>query len=100
MHPSIFEIVTEKSPAVLTVMQFVVSPVLHKKEEAPVDTQSSVDSPWQIERSPIIKQPKAGFTMRKALQLQEHPSTDVMVTEYTPMMLTVIQFVVSPVLHK
>ena len=41
-----------------------------------------------------------GLTITVALQMLEHPAALVTVTEYAPAALTVMQFVVAPVLHK
>ena len=101
LHPFASVTVTEYAPAVLTVIQFVVAPVLHKYEEAPAGTQSSVDCPSpQMKSLPLIVQSGSGLTTTVALHTLLHPSPSVTVTEYSPAVLTVMQFVVALVLHK
>jgi hypothetical protein len=81
-------------------MQLEISPVLHTYAEAPAATQSSVDSPKQIRSSPVIKQRGSGLMETRMLHMLTHPTVSVMVTEYNPAALTVIQFEISPLLHK
>ena len=49
---------------------------------------------------PVMVQTGSGLTMTVALHTLLHPAALVTVTEYAPAALTVIQFVVAPVLHK
>jgi hypothetical protein len=100
LHPLELVTVTVRVPAVLTVMQLVVAPVLHKYEEAPAATQSCVDPPGHIAELPVIVQTGLDITVTAWLQLLVQPPALVMVTEKVPAAPTVIHCVVAPVLHK
>ena len=49
---------------------------------------------------PLMVQGGAGFSFTDLLQTLLHPGKLVTVTEYVPAVLTVMQFVVAPVLHR
>ena len=73
--------VTEYVPAELTVMQFVVAPLLHKYPNAPAGTQSCVDFPGQKELLPLMRQRGLYITETILLQVLLQPLESVMVTE-------------------
>ena len=62
--------------------------------------QSDVEPPPQMLPLPLMAQDGANFTFTVLLQLLLHPNELVTVTEYVPAALTVMQFVVAPVLHR
>jgi hypothetical protein len=99
-HPPAFVTVTEYVPAAVTVIQFVVAPLLHKYDDAPAGTHNCVDCPWQMELLPVIVQTGVVLTVTVLLHVLTHPPAVVVVTEYVPAAVTVIQFVVAPLLHK
>ena len=59
-----------------------------------------MDCPWQMERLPVMAQTGSGFADTVWLQVLLQPFAAVTVRKYVPAVLTVIQLVVAPVLHK
>ena len=62
--------------------------------------QISDDCPVQSDMSPVMVQTGPVLTVTVALQTLLQPPVYVTVTEYVPAVLTVMQFVVAPVLHR
>ena len=62
--------------------------------------QSCVEPPAQMEPLPVIVQIGPGLTVTVLVQTLLHPLWLVTVTVYVPAVVTVIQLVVAPVLHK
>jgi hypothetical protein len=56
--------------------------------------------PTHIFGFPVILQIGKGLTITTELQTLVHPFTSVMVTEYVPGRVTVVQLKVDPLLHK
>jgi hypothetical protein len=79
-------------------MHLVVAPVFHEYCGYPVGRQSCVELPAQKEVLPVMVQFKLEPTVTVLLQLDVQPPLET-VTEYVPVAPTVIQRVVSPVLH-
>ena len=71
VHP-FFVIVQEYVPALETVIQRDVAPVLHKREVRPVGTQSVVEDPEQMVLLPVIEQ-TSGVTVTVLLQVTKQP---------------------------
>ena len=59
-----------------------------------------MDCPWQMELPPVMVQIGSGLTVTVLLQMLLQPFASVTVRKYVPAALTVMQFVVAPVLHK
>ena len=100
VQPFALEIVTEYVDAELTVIHCVVAPVLHKYEDIPAGAHHCVDPPAQTDPLPVIAQVGSEFTVNVLLQLLVQPFPSTVVTEYVLAELTVIHWVVAPVLHR
>jgi len=99
-QPKPFVTVTVKTPVVLTVMVWVVAPLLHS-QLAPADAVRSTEPPAQKVVGPlgVIVATGNGLTVTLVgADVAEHPS-DVTVTVKTPVALTVMVWVVAPLLH-
>ena len=59
-----------------------------------------MDCPWQMELPPVMVQIGSGLTVTVLLHVLLQPFASVTVRKYVPAALTVMQFVVAPVLHK
>jgi len=81
VDPFEFCTVTVYVPAEVTLMQFVVAPVLHKYPNAPAGTQSSVDFPGQKELLPLMRQTGLYTTETDLLQVLLQPFESVNITE-------------------
>jgi hypothetical protein len=99
VHPAPTDCVTVYVPAVVTVIDEVVSPVLHNKAPAKFDAVSN-DVPLQL--SVTVTVGAFGGLPGLAAPLPAadvHPAPTDWVTVYVPAVVTVIDAVVSPVLH-
>jgi hypothetical protein len=99
VHPTPTDWVTVYVPAVVTVIDEVVSPVLHNKVPVKFDAVSN-DVPSQL--SVTVTVGAAGPLPGLATPLpaaDAHPTPTDWVTVYVPAVVTVIEVVVSPVLH-
>ena len=101
LHPEAFVTVTVKVPTPVTDIQLVVAPVFHRYV-LPVATgaQSVLVAPGQMVLSPVMVQTGRGVTVTVLVQVLLDPFRLFTVTEYVPAELTVMQFVVAPLLHK
>ena len=66
-HPAALETVTEYVPAVLTLMQLVLAPVLHKYVVQPAGAQSEIGVPWQMPVPPVMVETGAALTVMVTL---------------------------------
>jgi hypothetical protein len=99
VHPAPRDCVTVYVPAVVTVIEGVVSPVLHSSVPVKFDAVR-VDVPSQL--SVTVTVGAAGALPGFAIPLPAgdvHPAPRDWVTVYVPAVVTVIAGVVSPVLH-
>jgi len=101
LHPDALVTVTEKVPGAVTVRQLVVAPVFHRYV-LPVATgaQREFDAPGQIVLLPVMVHTGSVFTVTVLVQVLVDPFEFCTVTVYVPAEVTLMQFVVAPVLHK
>lgn len=94
LQPLSYVSVMAYRPAFETVMQLVLSPVLHQYSERPGGRHNVVESPIQMESFPVIKQTDALSMVINLLQVLTQPFISVTVMAYNPASVTVIHGVV------
>lgn len=101
-HPLALVTLTVNEPDSLSVMDWVVAPLLHN-QELPADAVSTTLSFEQKVVLPfaVIVAAGMGFTVTTvAAEVPVQPPAWVTVTVYDPAVLTVIDCVLAPLLHK
>jgi len=86
-------------PGFLASMQPVLAPLFHRYSEHPEGAHKSVGCPSQTVVIPEIMHDLAEVSRTFKLHILTQPFIPVIVTEYKPELRTIIQLVVSPLLH-
>lgn len=100
-HPLAFVTVTEKFPLVFTLIDWVVTPLLHNQED-PAEAVSVTDPFEQKLVGPfaVIVAVGVGFTVTVVgAELPVHPPACVTTTVNTPELVTLMDWVVAPLLQ-